>query len=249
MTNPAERLTKAERRQTHPNRRPVDASTLLILDHVKGGETRVLMGRRHMRHTFLPGKFVFPGGRVDPGDSRARFDGDYHDVVLDKLMKRMKGPKTEARARAFSLAAIRETYEETGVFIGKPDRSPATRKAATDPWLDFAERGVIPDLSPVRYIARAITPPRRPRRFDTRFLVVWAESIADRLAGGTGPSGELEEVDWLTLTDAKSLELPTITQIVIEELEERLTHDPRLAPETPIPFYYWRGKGFERDLI
>ncbi len=249
MTDPAKRLTIAERQQTHPNRRPVDASTLLILDHIQGGETRVLMGRRHMRHTFLPGKFVFPGGRVDPGDSRALFDGDYHDVIREKLMRRMKGPKTEARARAFSLAAIRETFEETGVFIGKPDPAPTRRAAATGPWSDFTVRGLIPDLSPVRFIARAITPPRRPRRFDTRFLVVWADSIAERLAEGTGPSGELEEVDWLTLSDAKKLELPTITQIVIEELEERLAHDRKLAPETPIPFYYWRGKGFERDFI
>lgn len=247
MTNPAERLTKAERIQTHPNRRPVDAATLLILDSTKGGETRVLMGRRHMRHTFLPGKFVFPGGRVDVGDSRAKFGGDYHERVLGKLMQDMKGPKTAARARAFSMAAIRETYEETGVFVANKVATPLP--AAAGSWAAFSERALLPDLSGVRFISRAITPPRRPRRFDTRFLVVRADAIGGQLPEGTGPSGELEEVDWLTLSEAKTFELPTITQIVIEELEERLKSDPKLSPDAPVPFYFWRGKGFEREMI
>ncbi len=229
----------------YPPRRPVDAATLMILDR-SGGEVRVLMGRRHMRHKFMPGKFVFPGGRVDPIDSRIAFLGDYHPAVATKLEHDMKGPKTAARARAFALAAIRETYEETGVFIG--ERSD-TRPNATGSWGDFFARGLIPDLSPVRVIARAITPPRRPRRFDTRFLAVWAESIAETLPEGTGPSGELEEVDWLTLTDAKSTELPTITLTIIEELERRLVDDPELAPETETPYYYWRRDGFIRDLV
>ncbi|MCW2307273.1 NUDIX hydrolase [Rhodobium gokarnense] len=248
MADLAERLTNTERNQTHANRRPKDAATLLILDRTAGGPVRVLMGRRHERHVFLPGKFVFPGGRVDPGDSRVRAAGDYHEAIRDKLMHAMKGPKTETRARAFGIAAIRETFEETGVFIGTKADGPAL--PASDPtWIAFTERGIVPDLAPIRYIGRAITPPRRPRRFDTRFLVVFADAVADTLPGGTGPSGELEEVDWPTLAEAHDLELPTITKVIIEELEERLACDPKLAPETPVPFYYWLGSGFRRDMI
>src|SRR5690242_12779091 len=49
--------------------RPRDAGTLILIDR-SGGQFRVLMGRRHMRHVFMPGKYVFPGGRTDPSDSR-----------------------------------------------------------------------------------------------------------------------------------------------------------------------------------
>src|SRR5690606_19416506 len=65
-------------------KRPRDAATLILLDR-KAGATRVLMGRRHMRHAFMPGKFVFPGGRTDPADSRVPVAGDLHPDVESKL--------------------------------------------------------------------------------------------------------------------------------------------------------------------
>ena len=62
-------LTQAERVRTATNLRPVDAATMLILDH-SGRQPRVLMGKRHPSHKFMPGKYVFPGGRIDPEDRR-----------------------------------------------------------------------------------------------------------------------------------------------------------------------------------
>ena len=56
------RLSSAERQTNNPNLRPRDAATLLILDRSRAGSPRVLMGRRHMRHRFMPGMFVFPAG-------------------------------------------------------------------------------------------------------------------------------------------------------------------------------------------
>ncbi|WP_029057502.1 NUDIX hydrolase [Stappia stellulata] len=240
------RLSEAERNTNDPNLRPKDAATLLVLDRSQGGSPRVLMGRRHQRHRFMPGMFVFPGGRVDPQDSRIPVAGAYHPDVERKLMHAMKGPKTEARARAFTVAAARETYEEAGLLVGAKTDRPWT---GTGDMAAFSDRGLVPDLTPVRLIARAITPPRRPRRFDTRFLAVFADAVADRLPEGTGPSGELEDVHWLTLTQAKDLELPTITLTIIEELENRLRDDPDLDPVTPLPFYYWRGNGFIREEV
>ncbi|MXN64157.1 NUDIX domain-containing protein [Stappia sp. GBMRC 2046] len=241
-----ERLSNAERQTHYPNVRPKDAATLLILDRQANGEFKVLMGRRHQRHRFMPGMFVFPGGRVDPADSRVPVIGNYHPDVLQKLAYSLKGPKTDARTRAFAVAAVRETYEEAGVFVGS--KADADWQGKGD-FAAFSERCVMPDLSPMRLIARAITPPRRPRRFDTRFLAVPADAIADQLAEGTGPSGELEDVHWLTLDAAKNLELPTITLTIIEELQNRLSADRDLAPETPVPFYYWRRKGFIREEV
>lgn len=241
-----ERLSKAERQTHYPNVRPKDAATLLILDRQSNGEFKVLMGRRHKRHRFMPGMFVFPGGRVDPADSYVPVLGDYHPAVATKLTHEMKGPKTASRARAFAVAAVRETYEEAGVFVGtKTDQG----WQGKGDFAAFSERHLIPDLAPFRLIARAITPPRRPRRFDTRFLAVFADAIVDQLLEGTGPSGELEDVHWLTLDAAKQLELPTITLTIIEELQNRLFADRDLAPETPVPFYYWRSKGFIREEV
>ncbi|MEP3277079.1 MAG: NUDIX hydrolase [Stappiaceae bacterium] len=239
-------LNAAERKTDNANIRPKDAATLLILRRQNAGEPKVLMGRRHERHRFMPGKFVFPGGRVDPSDSRVALSGSFDPTVHQKLMYRMKQPRSEARARALAIAAIRETYEEAGLFIGK---STGKHWKAPSPMQPFAERGIELDLSPVRLIARAITPPRRPRRFDTRFLAVFEDTIADSLPEKTGPSGELEDLHWIALDDAHRLELPSITMTIIEELRQRLSADPDLSPNTPVPYYYWQRKGFVREEI
>ncbi|MEJ8476477.1 NUDIX hydrolase [Roseibium algae] len=247
-TGLAAKFGKDEQAGKYPYIRPKDAATLLILEG-KGKDTRVLMGRRHMRHTFMPGKFVFPGGRLDPSDSRISVVRDYHPVVEAKLSDQLKGPKTPARVRAFALAAIRETYEEAGLFIGrKVDH--AEKIHLGKGFEDFATRSIMPDLEPLRMIARAITPPNRSRRFDTRFLAVSAHSIADRLESGTGPSGELEDIAWLTLDEAASMdELPMITRQILQDLGERLEFDPDLAPESAVPFYFYKNGDFQKNQI
>jgi len=63
----AERLTRSMRDQSFPNLKPRDSATLILVDP-SGDVPKVLLGRRHERHRFLPGKFVFPGGRIEPAD-------------------------------------------------------------------------------------------------------------------------------------------------------------------------------------
>ena len=240
-------LAKDEKAGDYPYIRPKDAATLLILDRDTGGTVRLLMGRRHMRHTFMPGKFVFPGGRVDPADSRISNVLPYHPEVEARLSTGLKNGKSAARVRAFALAAIRETYEEAGLFVGcKADEHDLRLGTGFEA---FRERGIKPDLGGLRMVARAITPPQRPRRFDTRFLAVWSDAIADRLPDGTGPSGELEDCAWLTLDEAREKELPLITTKILADLEERLSADPDLSPSTEIPYYYFRKGAFVRDVI
>src|SRR3982751_4863569 len=69
MTNLAERLTKTERDQSHPNLKPRDAATLIVVDR-SGPTPKVLLGKRHAGLKFMAGKFVFPGGRMEPGDRK-----------------------------------------------------------------------------------------------------------------------------------------------------------------------------------
>lgn len=240
-------LAKDEKAGDYPYIRPKDAATLLILDRDDSGTVRLLMGRRHMRHTFMPGKFVFPGGRVDPADSRIANVLPYHPEVETRLFKDLKNARSSARVRALALAAIRETYEEAGLFIGR--KSEGTALHLGTGFEAFAERHVQPDLGGLRMIARAITPPQRPRRFDTRFLAVWADAIADRLPEGHGPSGELEDCAWLTFEEARAKELPMITTKILGDLEERLAADPELTPTTPVPYYFFRKGGFVRETL
>ena len=227
-----------------PNMPPRDASTLIVLDG-EGGKTKVLMGRRSLKHKFMPGLFVFPGGRVDRFDGSAPAASELHPVVEEKIVNTLKKRPSKRRARALGLASIRETYEETGLLLGK--NKPHTRPIDHRDWSAFAEHEVMPDLADLRLIARAITPPGRTRRFDAWFFTARAETIAHRLPDL--PTQELEDIHWLTLDDALKLDLPVITVTVLKELQERLSADPDLKPETDLPFFHLRGKQFLRDLI
>src|SRR5271154_6055533 len=106
-----ERLTKTIRDQTFPNVKPRDSATLILIDR---GATvpKVLLGRRHERHKFMPGKFVFPGGRIEPTDRQMATSGSLHERHIARLMTRVKRPSA-VKAASFALAAVRETYEET----------------------------------------------------------------------------------------------------------------------------------------
>ncbi|WP_309084580.1 NUDIX domain-containing protein [Chelativorans sp.] len=221
--------------------RPRDAATLIVLDR-RAGETSLLMGRRHRGHAFMPGRFVFPGGRTDPADSRIRISSGLHPAEEERLAGR--GPRSSAaRARAIALSAIRETYEEAGLLIGRR----AAFASRSPHWQGFVAHGIEPALGGLRYIARAITPPGAVRRFDTRFLALWRSDVALELA--ESPTAELEEIVWLPVRDAMKLEIPPITKRVLEELEQRLTADPDLSPGRPVPFYFMRAKQMVRLLL
>lgn len=223
-------------------KRPRDAATLILLER-KSADHFVLMGRRHSSHAFMPGKFVFPGGRTDPADSRIPVITGLHPEEERKLTAGA-GRTSAARARAIALSAIRETYEEAGLLIGRKGAFATTKRD----WQGFVEHGVQPSLDCVRYIARAITPPGRVRRFDTRFLAAWRSDVAVELPDG-GPTNELEELVWLPLADAKQADIPGITRTILEELEKRLSYDPLLAPGGEVPFYRLLRNQFTRVLL
>ena len=237
-------LTQAERERKWPNVRPKDAATLILIDR-QGPSPKVLMGRRHAGHKFMPGKFVFPGGRIEPGDRRMAAAGALDAKVEERLMARGQRPRLQ-RARALARAAIRETFAETGLLLGSRDYG-APEETPEGPWSEFAGHGVFPTLENLHFIARAITPPRRPKRFDTRFFAAEAADIAHRVDGVVGPDSELVELVWVDLDEAQSLDLPTITGVILKELQARL--DGGLAPWLPVPYYYEVQGKFRRDEL
>lgn len=237
-----DKVEGAEMETKAPPLRPRDAATLLLLDR-QGGEFRVLMGRRHSSHVFMPGKFVFPGGRTDPSDGRITVADGLHPREEAKLTARASRT-TSTRARAIALSAIRETYEEAGLLIGNK-----TAFSTSKPdWQGFAEHGVMPSLTGLRFVARAITPPGRVRRFDTRFLAAFRDDVAVELPQG-GPTNELEELVWLSLDEAREAEVPAITRTILAEVQQRLAVDPQLSPGGAVPFYRMLHNRFVRDLL
>jgi 8-oxo-dGTP pyrophosphatase MutT (NUDIX family) len=243
VTDRAERLTRTIRDQSSHNLRPRDSATLILIDR-SDAVPKVLLGRRHERHRFLPGKFVFPGGRVEIKDRLMPTAAPLHLSDTERLMQRVKHPSL-AKAAAFALAAIRETYEETGLMLGVPSTKPIA--APAEAWLPFAKAGVIPDLSVVHFIGRAITPPNRPRRFDSRFFAADFTSVARQDEGFVGAEAELVEVVWMPITEARKLDIPGITAIVLEELQDRIATG--MSHDHPVPLYRMLHKRFLREVL
>jgi 8-oxo-dGTP pyrophosphatase MutT (NUDIX family) len=150
---------------------------VLLRDAPAGLE--VLLLRRNERAGFVPGAYVFPGGRVDPGDAApetlARVDG----LTPARAAERLGLATGDPPAIAFYVAALREAFEETGVLVGVDP--PVDVGAASEVREELlADRiGYGEGLTRLRrrvsagvleYLAHWITPERAPRRYDTRFF-------------------------------------------------------------------------------
>jgi 8-oxo-dGTP pyrophosphatase MutT (NUDIX family) len=208
-----------------PAVRPKNAATVMIIRR-DAAKPRVLMGKRHGGHSFMPDRWVFPGGRIDRSDYRAPFATDLrHDVAatFDRHLP-------VGRGRALALAAIRETWEEAGLLLAKA----APARPGAGPWRTFVEQGALADLEALDVIARAITPPAVGKRFDTWFLLADAERLVslERQAD----CGELEEIAWVDFDEAQDLPLPTVTRMMIKEAVARMDD-----PSRPKPFLRFKA--------
>jgi len=232
---------------SHPYRRPKDAATLILVDR-SGTVPKVLVGKRHDKVVFQPGKFVFPGGRVDATDNKIPVAAEIPKALEKKLIG--GSPKiAPARARALAIAAIREACEETGLCLGrKVARMNGAAAKLTGEWKPFADAGLLPDPSDLFLIARAITPPGRVRRFDTRFFTADASSIAHRVEGVVHAEAELVELVWVELGSPSLEGLHSMTKNVLRELTQRLATGP-LSHAAEVPFYHFQGGDWRRDTI
>ena len=228
----------------HPYRRPKDAATLILVDRT-ASIPKVLVGRRHDKVVFQPGKYVFPGGRVDKSDHRIPVAAPIPKSLETNLLK--GSPKIAAsRARALAIAAIREACEETGLCLGRKSNGAAPTLEGA--WKPFTEAGLLPDPSGLFLITRAITPPGRVRRFDTRFFTADASTIAHRVEGVIHADAELVELVWVELGSNSLAGLHPMTRNVLNELERRLATGP-LSHDTPVPFYHFYGGKMQKDVL
>ena len=214
---PGTRNITLSRRLGHPRKRhdgrpvaPRDAASLILVRHGAGGP-EILMGQRSSRARFVPGSFVFPGGRLDSHDWEAK-----PAKPLAAPVARMGLRGNAAKARALGMAAIRETFEETGLLLAAEGDVGA---ADDETWREMRALGRAPDLSRLTYIARAITSPYSPIRFHARFFM----AMYGPEDGAIGGSGELSDLHWIPIGRAGGYALLDVTEFMLGEVERRLT--------------------------
>jgi 8-oxo-dGTP pyrophosphatase MutT (NUDIX family) len=243
-TAPAAERPEEKEADHHPYYRPKDAATLILVDR-SAAIPKVLVGRRHDKVVFMPGKFVFPGGRVDKSDNRVPVAAEMPKELEANLLR--GSPKiTASRAKSLAIAAIREACEETGLCLGcKVDGVVPKLEGA---WKPFWDAGLLPDPSGLFLIARAITPPGRVRRFDTRFFTADASAITHRVDGVIHPDAELVELVWVEIGSKPLADLHPMTKNVLGELERRLASGP-LHHDAPVPFFHFYSGKMHKDVL
>lgn len=155
-----------------------DAASLILL-RGEGRDLELLAGRRPMTVRFMPGVYVFPGGAVDAEDRLPWQSEVDADGLPPRLMRCAR-------------AALRETWEEAGVFFGRRAAIGEGLSSGAPVAEAYAEAGVVPGFDRLRYVGRAITPARVFRRFNTRFFL----GDGAEVVGTPAATDELEDVRW-----------------------------------------------------
>ena len=204
-----------------------NAATVIVLRD-RDTQPRILMGQRGAKAAFMPNKFVFPGGAVDPADADIALATPMSELCTQRLTEDVLVPPLTPTALA--AAAIRELWEETGQILG----TAADWTDAPEDWQAFAARGYKPHAAPLQFVFRALTPPGRPRRFDARFFLLSADDLCTDLDDFSAASDELSHLQWVDLEEARSFDMPFITEVVLSEVQKRAT---RMDPPDSVPFF------------
>jgi 8-oxo-dGTP pyrophosphatase MutT (NUDIX family) len=221
---------------------PRDAATVMLLRDGPSGRLEVYMLRRKPSMAFAAGAMVFPGGSVDPRDADEQTGWAGPDAA--EWGRVFDAPPEQARALV--CAAVRETFEESGVLLAGPSADAVVEDTTSDEWeadrhalldhsLSLAElltrRGLVLRADLLRPWSRWITPVMEPRRFDTRFFA--AALPAGQRTRDVG--GEASEVAWvepaaaLAAGQREELRLMPPTRVSLTELADCRTREAALA--------------------
>ena len=207
--------------------RPIRDAATVVLVRSDGPRPQVLMGQRGAGAAFMPNKFVFPGGAVDRLDAFVPLARPLDPAAHEQLTAM---PVTEAPPppEAMIAAAVRELWEEAGLMLGQPGSWPTDVPAD---WQSFAGAGLVPDPGALSFIFRAVTPPGRTRRFDARFFLADAAKLTCDPDDFSTACDELSHLHWIALDEARGLDLPFITEVVLAEAAALLAGET--APGVP----------------
>lgn len=202
-----------------------DATTVILIRD-RQDRAKVLMGQRGSAAAFMPNKFVFPGGAVDVDDTRVTLSKPISTLCAARLAE-----SATASASTIIAAGIRELWEEAGLILGT--REHWNSEIPTD-WQTYAATGHVPTGENLHFIFRAITPPKRPRRFDARFLLADADHLIGDPDDFSAATDELSHLQWVPLDEVRRLDLPFITEVVLAEIIASL---PDIGPPQTVPFF------------
>ncbi|HET9950102.1 MAG TPA: NUDIX domain-containing protein [Longimicrobiales bacterium] len=194
---------------------PVPSATLVLVRDGEGG-LEVLLLERSPSAAFVPGAYVFPGGRVDPEDSAEAAVALFDDLSPGAAAERLDLHGGRPPAIAYYVAALREAFEETGIpaamHVGARDAPPPT--AAEDASVRALQRAVLEGRTDfagalrrmgarvagreIEYLAHWITPEGLPRRYDARFFIA---RVPPGAAAVTDPR-EITSALWIAPADA-----------------------------------------------
>jgi len=217
-SKPLQDSVSTSRAKAKPIALPRDAASLILL-RPEGREFHVLMGRRSLSARFMPGFYVFPGGRA---------------AAADKTQLCVEPQKRPKDRHSLMRAAIRETYEETGLLLGHPARHAGGRPALISALESaYLAQGLCPAIDALRYIGRAITPRQSPIRFNTRFFVADGLLAHGELVG----NGELDDLGWRAVGECQSLPMADVTRFMLERAVDMRARRERDS----VIYYYVRG--------
>lgn len=206
-----------------------DAATIIVLDRDTGSGPAVLMGQRGAKAAFMPSKYVFPGGAVDPEDGAVALHPGL-DAQQQRLLAADPLTPASATPSALAAAALRELAEETGLMTGNSGCAPTG-------WLPYERAGLAPDPSHLLPVFRAITPPGGTRRFDARFFMLDAAKLHGDRHDFSWASDELSHLHWVSLEEARDLDLPFITEVVLAEITTLARRAGPLRGPDAVPFF------------
>jgi 8-oxo-dGTP pyrophosphatase MutT (NUDIX family) len=197
--------------------RPRDAASLIVL-RGEGRELELLAGRRALHLRFMPGVYVFPGGAIDRRDHSPWSVETGSEALPEKLLRAAR-------------AALRETWEETGVLVGRQATSPALGTATAPIEGAYGAAGLAAAFDRLTYVGRAITPSHSQRRFNTRFFLADGSDVYGELA----ENDEFEDVDWHPIGRRELDPLRDVTRFMLDRAiairAGRAAHHP--------PLFYW----------
>jgi 8-oxo-dGTP pyrophosphatase MutT (NUDIX family) len=212
-----------------PNGKPIHPrdAAILIVWRRNSADIEVLMGRRSRKAAFVPDYFVFPGGRLDPADYTVGVATPLNPAFIGKMGVRGSAKKAEALA----IAAVRETFEETGLLaaetgtIGEPIDST---------WNEWKQRGLAPALSHLEYFGRAITSRLSPIRFNARFFI----TRADVLEGHPKNSAELTDVEFYPIDQLiDRMPILDVTEFMLRQLIQFAENPSSIISQPPLFSY------------
>ena len=168
---------------------------------------------------------MFSGGKLEACDKLPNPASNLRQNLSERISTDI------GKSSSFAMAAVRETFEETGLFLGAPGDVGETHNES---WNQVRALGLAPDLAKLEYVGHAITPASKAFRFNARFFYAWESDMSGELGG----SGELADLAFLDIEKALELPLVDVTQFMLEEIIRR--KESGFTIPTTYPFFGYR---------